>query len=92
MTGVQLPIRSMMRLFPSPPRPDWLWAPSSFLSKGYRGSYPGGKRDRDMKLTKHFHLVPRSRIPRAILPLPQYVFMAWYLIKQWTSLHGVLLS
>jgi len=25
-------------------------------------------------------------------PLPQYVFMAWCLIKQWIHLHGMVLS
>jgi len=29
-------------IFPLPPRPDQLWSPHSLLSKGYRGSYPGG--------------------------------------------------
>jgi hypothetical protein len=41
----------------------------------YRGFFSG------VKLTTHFHLVPRSRIRGVILPLPQYVFMAWYLVK-----------
>jgi hypothetical protein len=30
----------------------------------------------------HLHLMPRSRIRGAILPLPLYVFMAWCLVKQ----------
>jgi hypothetical protein len=34
-----------------------------------------------VKLTTHLHLVPRSRIRGAIPPLPQYVFMAWWLVK-----------
>jgi hypothetical protein len=34
-----------------------------------------------MKLTTHLHLVPRSRMRGAISPLPQYVFMAWCLVK-----------
>jgi hypothetical protein len=34
-----------------------------------------------MKLTTHFHLVPRLRIHAATTPLPQYVFMTWYLVK-----------
>jgi hypothetical protein len=33
-----------------------------------------------MKLTTHLHLVPRSKNCGAIPPLPQYVFMAWYLV------------
>jgi hypothetical protein len=34
-----------------------------------------------VKLTIHFHLVPRSRMRGAIPPLLQYVFMAWCLVK-----------
>jgi hypothetical protein len=34
-----------------------------------------------MKLTTHLHLVPKSRMHGAIPPLPQYVFMAWCLVK-----------
>jgi hypothetical protein len=34
-----------------------------------------------VKLTTHLHLVPRSRMRGAILPLPQYVFMALCLVK-----------
>jgi len=36
---------------------------------------------RGVKLTTHFHPVPRSRIPGAIPPLPQHAFMAWYSLK-----------
>jgi len=35
-----------------------------------------------MFTSKNFHQVLRLRIHRAIPPLPQYVFMAWYLTKQ----------
>jgi hypothetical protein len=34
-----------------------------------------------VKLTTHLHLVPRSRMRGVIPPLPQYVFMAWCLVK-----------
>jgi hypothetical protein len=34
-----------------------------------------------VKLTIHLYLVPRSRKRRAIPPIPQYVFMAWCLVK-----------
>jgi hypothetical protein len=34
-----------------------------------------------VKLTTHLHLVPRSRVGGAIPPLPQYIFMAWCLVK-----------
>jgi hypothetical protein len=32
-------------------------------------------------LTTHLDLVPRSRMRGATSPLPQYVFMAWCLVK-----------
>jgi hypothetical protein len=34
-----------------------------------------------VKLTTHINLVPRSRMRGAIPPFPQYVFMAWCLVK-----------
>jgi hypothetical protein len=37
---------------------------------------------RNVKLTTHLHLVLRLRMRGAIPSLPQYVFMAWCLIKQ----------
>jgi hypothetical protein len=36
----------------------------------------------EVKLTIHLHLVPKLRIPEAIIPLTQYAFMVWCLIKQ----------
>jgi len=39
------------------------------------------KSGRGVKLTTHFHVVPRLRIRAAITLLPQYVFMAWCLVK-----------
>jgi hypothetical protein len=48
---------------------------------GTRGSFPGGKSGRYVKLTTHLHLVPKSRIRGAIPPLPQHVCMAWCLVK-----------
>jgi len=44
------------------------------------------------KLTTHYHLVPRLGMRGAILTLPQYVFTAWCLIKQWIHFYGVVLS
>jgi len=41
-------------------------------------------------LTIHLHLVLRLRVRGAIPPLPLYVFMAWYLIKQGTRLHDMM--
>jgi len=35
-----------------------------------------------LKLTTHLHLVPRSRMRGAILPLSQYTFMAWCSVKK----------
>jgi len=34
-----------------------------------------------VKLTTHFHLVPESRMRRAIPRLPEYAFMAWCSVK-----------
>jgi peptidoglycan/LPS O-acetylase OafA/YrhL len=34
-----------------------------------------------VKLTTHLHLLTRSRMRGAILPLPQYAFMAWYSVQ-----------
>jgi hypothetical protein len=47
---------------------------------GTRCSFPG-------KLTTHLHLVPRSRMHGAILPFPQYAFMAWCSIKSQGQLY-----
>jgi hypothetical protein len=40
-----------------------------------------GQSGRGVKLTTHLHLVLRSRMRGAIPPLPQYVSMAWCLVK-----------
>jgi hypothetical protein len=39
--GVRVPVGS--RIFNSPCRPERLWGPPNLLSKGYGGSFPGGK-------------------------------------------------
>jgi len=45
-------------------------------------SYPVGTGDsQGMKLTTHLHLVPRLRMYGVVLPIPQYIFVAWYLLK-----------
>jgi hypothetical protein len=46
-----------------------------------RGSFRGGKGDRDVKPTTHFHPLPRTRMRGAIAPVPQYAFMAWCTVK-----------
>jgi len=55
------------------------------------GIFPRGESIRCLKLTTHFHLVPRLRM-RSYTSIPQYVFMAWCLIKHRTRLWGVTLS
>jgi hypothetical protein len=49
---------------------------SASYPMGTGGSYPRGC----AKLTNHLHIVLRLRMLGAIPPLPQYVFMAWYLV------------
>jgi hypothetical protein len=44
---------------------------------GTQGSFPGG-----VKLTTHFHLVPRLK---SYTSTPQYVFMTWYVAKYRTG-------
>jgi hypothetical protein len=39
--GVRVPVR--WRIFCSSRRSDWFWGPTSLLSNGYRGLFPGGK-------------------------------------------------
>jgi hypothetical protein len=68
-------------IFSSPLRPERLWGPPSLLSNRYQVLFPWGQSGRGVKLTTHLHLVPRSKMRRAIPPLPQYVFMAWFLVK-----------
>jgi hypothetical protein len=69
-------------VFSSLPRPERLWSPSSLLSNGYQGLFPWGQGVGGVKLTPHLHLVPRSRKHGAILPLPQYAFMASCSVKK----------
>jgi hypothetical protein len=59
-----------MALWPTQPPIQWL---PGALSLGVSG--------RGVKLTTHLHLAPSSGMRGAIPPLPQYVFMAWYLVK-----------
>jgi hypothetical protein len=57
------------------------------VSDGYRG-----KSSQGVNLTTKLHLVTRLRMRGAIRPFPQYVFMAWYLIKHRIRLYGMVLS
>jgi hypothetical protein len=59
-----------MALGPIQPPIQWVLGA---LSLGVK--WPG------MKLTTHLHIVPRSRMCGAIPPFPQYVFLAWCLVK-----------
>jgi hypothetical protein len=46
----------------------------------------------ERELTTHFPLVPRLRMRGAVPPLPQYAFMAWYLVKQRENFTFTLIS
>jgi hypothetical protein len=74
-SGVRFPAGAGI-FFSSPPRPYRLWGPPSLLSNGYQGLFF----HRGVKLSSHLQLEPRL-LCGAISPLPQYVFMAWYLVK-----------
>jgi hypothetical protein len=47
---------------------------------GIKGCFLVGKAA--YQLTRHLHLVPRSRMLGAIPSLPQYAFMAWCSVKR----------
>jgi hypothetical protein len=68
--GVGVPDPVGVRIFTSPCGPDRLWGPSSLLSNGYRVFFSRGYTRRDVKLTTHLKLVPRSRKRGFINPLP----------------------
>jgi hypothetical protein len=67
-------------LFITASRTARLWGPPS-LSNGYQGLFRWGVKRPGCETDTHLHLVPRSRMQDAITPLPQYVFMAWCLVK-----------
>jgi hypothetical protein len=68
--------------FSSTPCADRLWGPPCLLSNGYWGLFPRGYSGRGMKLTTHLHLVPGSKNAWSYTSIPQYIFMAWCLVKQ----------
>jgi hypothetical protein len=66
--------------FSSPLCPDWLW-PTQPTIQCVPGSFTPGYRGRGPNLTTHLHIVLRLRMCGAVSPLPQYIFMAWYLVR-----------
>jgi len=52
------------------------------------GAFSPGMMSWGMKLTTHLYLVPGLIFRGIIPPLLQFIFMAWYLIKQEIRLHG----
>jgi hypothetical protein len=72
----------------SSPRPDRLRGPFSFLPNGQRGggwSFPATMR----LIPQSTHSPPCNsevRMRVAVPPLPQYIFMAWFLVKHSNNL------
>jgi hypothetical protein len=56
-----------------PTQPPIQWIPEVF---------PWWQTGRGVKLTTQFHVVPRSRMSGSTPPLPQYVFMAWWPVRE----------
>jgi hypothetical protein len=59
------------RFFSASQCADWLWAPPSFLSSGYRERFAHGCLS--VKPTAHLHLVPRSRMAELSLHSPIHI-------------------
>jgi hypothetical protein len=77
--------------FSLPPCRDWRWGPASLLWNEYQALSP------ELKQPGHEadHSPPSSaevKDARSYTSTPPYVCMAWYLVKQKTWLHGVILS
>jgi hypothetical protein len=62
------------KFFSQLPCQDWLCGPPSLLSKGSQGISR-----QDMMLTTHLHIMLRSRMSGAILPLP--IYKAWCFVS-----------
>jgi hypothetical protein len=83
LTGVQLSAGAIMGFFSLHHRiQDWLWCPPSLLSNGYRGGAlsPGAQRSG----READHSPPSSAEVKnawSCTSAPQYVFMAWCLVK-----------
>jgi hypothetical protein len=82
MTGVQFPVGAIKGFFSSPPCPDWLWGPSSPLSKGMEGGALSPEVKRSGRESDHSP--PSSAEVKnawSYTSTPQYAFMAYYLVK-----------
>jgi hypothetical protein len=64
-----IPVRGW-EFLSSPPRPDWLWGPSSLPSNGHHGFLPWGGKAAGSWGWPHRHQLPRSRMRGAIPLLP----------------------
>jgi hypothetical protein len=76
--GLGIFITTVSRPILGPTQPPVQWVPGA-LSFGVKRPV----READDSL----HLVPRLRMRGAVSPLPQYVFMVWYLVKAQGKLH-----
>jgi len=65
---------------------------SSLLSNGYQGLFPRRLSCQRVKLTTNLNLMPRVKMRGAIPTFLQHVFIALWLVKQWsvfTAWHSV---
>jgi hypothetical protein len=51
--------------------------------QGVLGALIPGESGRGVKMITHFYLMLRSRMRGAIIPLPKYVIMVWYLSNKY---------
>jgi len=83
--------RQMKEFLSSPPRLERCWGPPSLLSNAYWGLLPREWSDWVMKLTTHLHLGTEAKNMWSYTSTPQYVSMAWFLLKHSILLHGVVI-